>query len=91
MRGGVCNAKAVCQECKEEVRLDKALCCWGFGDGEDELCEVSDERWCEVWWSGSEGDGGGWGMLRGMSEKTSTHYKKAPCSLSVVKYPVFIA
>lgn len=30
-------------------------------------------------------------MLRGMCEKSSTHYKTNPCLLSVVKYPRFIA
>mgnify|MGYP001638479546 CR=1 FL=1 len=48
------------------------------------------EMVCEVWgvdvWVM-----GWWEMLRGMCEKSSTHYKKAPCSLSVVKYPRFIA
>ena len=34
---------------------------------------------------------GWWEMLRGMCEKSSTHYKKAPCLLSVVKCPHFIA
>lgn len=54
---------------------------------------MESERWemvCEVWgvdvWVM-----GWWEMLRGMCEKSSTHYKKAPCSLSVVKYPRFIA
>jgi len=50
------------------------------------------EMWemvCEVWGSGCVGDGE-WEMLRGMCEKSSTHYKKAPCSLSVVKYPVLL-
>ena len=47
------------------------------------------EMVCEVWGSGCVGDGE-WEMLRGMCEKSSTHYKKAPCSLSVVKYPVLL-
>jgi hypothetical protein len=52
---------------------------------------MESERWemvCEVWgvdvWVM-----GWWETLRGMCEKSSTHYKKAPCSLSVVKYPPF--
>lgn len=44
---------------------------------------------CEVWGVGVWVMGW-WEMLRGMCEKSSTHYKKAPCSLSVVKYPVLL-
>lgn len=51
---------------------------------------MESERWeimCKVWGSVCVGDGW-WETLRGMCEKSSTHYKKAPCSLSVVKYPL---
>jgi hypothetical protein len=54
---------------------------------------MESERWemvCEVWEVGLWVMGW-WEMLRGMCEKSSTHYKKAPCSLSVVKYLRFIA
>lgn len=55
---------------------------WAMGDG--------------VWGVGSGCDvcvmtTGWWEMLRGMCEKSSTHYKKSLCSLLVVKYPRFIA
>ena len=46
------------------------------------------EMVCEVWGSGCEGDGW-WEMLRGMCEKSSTHYKKSPRSSLVVKYAPF--
>ena len=40
--------------------------------------------------SGCVGDGW-WEMLRGMCEKSSTHYKKRFLGFQVVKYPCFVA
>lgn len=40
--------------------------------------------------SGCEGEGW-WETLRGMCEKSSTHYKKRLLGFQVVKYPRFVA
>ena len=48
------------------------------------------EMVCEVWGVGVWVMGW-WEMLRGMCEKSSTHYKKRLLGVQVVKYPYCIA